>query len=142
MFRERMSGPETNRMLRSKISAVSYLGDIAVYDADGDLINWSRAQPLPKINVSSRAYFQTFKTNAMSEPVLLESVRSFLIGKWTTIVARRLSLPDGTFVGALVRRIDPDSYQRYFASVALAEGAAISLFDREGRCWRATRMSN
>jgi diguanylate cyclase (GGDEF)-like protein/PAS domain S-box-containing protein len=132
MFRERMSGPDANRMLRGKISAVSYLGDIAIYDADGELISWSRAQPLPKINVSSRAYFQTFKTNPMSEPVLLESVRSFLIGKWTTIVARRLSLPDGTFVGALVRRIDPDSYQRYFASVALADGAAISLFDREG----------
>ncbi|MET4386825.1 diguanylate cyclase (GGDEF)-like protein/PAS domain S-box-containing protein [Bradyrhizobium sp. F1.4.3] len=132
MFRERMSGPETNRMLRSKVSAVSYLGDIAIYDADGELINWSRLQPLIKINVSSRAYFQTFKSSPMSEPVLLESVRSFLIGKWTTIVARRLSLPDGTFVGALVRRIDPDSYQRYFASVALADGAAISLFDREG----------
>ena len=132
MFRERMSGPEASRMLRSKISAVSYLGDIAIYDADGELISWSRPRPLPKINVSSRAYFQTFRSNPMSEPVLLESVRSFLIGKWTTIVARRLSLPDGTFVGALVRRIDPDSYQRYFASVALAEGAAISLFDREG----------
>ncbi|MBW7964818.1 EAL domain-containing protein [Bradyrhizobium sp. BR 10261] len=132
MFRERMSGPEANRMLRGKISPVSYLGDIAIYDADGEIIAWSRAEPLPKINISSRAYFQTFKTNPMSEPVLLESVRSFLIGKWTTIVARRLSLPDGTFVGAMVRRIDPDSYQRYFASVALAEGAAITLFDREG----------
>jgi len=132
MFRERMSGPEANRMLRGKISAVSYLGDIAIYDSDGELIAWSRAQPLPKINVSSRAYFQSFKTNAMSEPVLLESVRSFLIGKWTTVIARRLSLPDGTFVGVMVRRIDPDSYQRYFASVALAEGAAITLFDREG----------
>ncbi len=132
MFHERMSGPDANRMLRGKISAVSYLGDIAIYDSDGELIAWSRAQPLPKINVSSRAYFQSFKTNAMSEPVLLESVRSFLIGKWTTVIARRLSLPDGTFVGVLVRRIDPDSYQRYFASVALADGAAITLFDREG----------
>ncbi len=132
MFRERMSGPEAHRMLRGKISVVSYLGDIAIYDADGELIAWSRAQPLPKINIASRAYFQSFKTNPTSEPVLLESVRSFLIGKWTTVVARRLSLPDGTFVGVLVRRIDPDSYQRYFASVALAEGAAITLFDREG----------
>ncbi|MDA9432982.1 bifunctional diguanylate cyclase/phosphodiesterase [Bradyrhizobium sp. CCBAU 51627] len=133
MFRERMSGPEANRMLRSKISAISYLGDIAIYDVNGDLINWSRAQPLPKINISARAYFQTFKTDPMAEPVLLESVRSFIIGKWTTIVARRLSLPDGTFVGAMVRRIDPDSYQLYFASVTLAEGTAISLFDREGK---------
>src|SRR3954452_123159 len=132
MFRERMSGPATNQMLRSKISSVSHLGDIVIYDAEGEIINWSRTQPLPKINVSSRAYFQTFKSNPMSEPVLLESVRSFLIGKWTTIIARRLTLPDGTFIGAIVRRIDPDSYQQYFASVALAEGAAISLFDREG----------
>jgi diguanylate cyclase (GGDEF)-like protein/PAS domain S-box-containing protein len=133
MFRERMSGPAASKMLRSKISPVSHLGDIAIYDVEGELINWSRAQPLPKINVSSRAYFQTFKSDPRAEPVLLESVRSFIIGKWTTIVARRLTLPDGTFVGAMVRRIDPDSYQTYFASVALAEGAAISLFDREGK---------
>jgi len=133
MFRERMSGTAAHQMLRSKISPVSYLGDIAIYDADGELINWSRAQPLPKINVSSRAYFQTFKTNPQAEPVLLESVRSFIINKWTTIVARRLNGPDGAFLGAMVRRIDPDSYQHYFASVALAEGTAISLFDREGK---------
>ncbi|ULL01080.1 EAL domain-containing protein [Bradyrhizobium sp. I71] len=133
MFRERMSGPATNQMLRSKISSVSHLGDIAIYDADGELINWSRAHPLPKINVSSRAYFQTFKTNPQSETVLLESVRSFIINKWTTIVARRLTGADGTFLGAMVRRIDPDSYRQYFASVALAEGTAISLFDRQGK---------
>src|SRR3569623_557149 len=72
MFRERMSGPAANQMLRGKISSVSYLGDIANYDADGELINWSRPQPLPKINVSTRAYFQTFKTNPQAEPVLLE----------------------------------------------------------------------
>ncbi|WP_448046152.1 bifunctional diguanylate cyclase/phosphodiesterase [Bradyrhizobium liaoningense] len=133
MFRERMSGPAANQMLRNKISSISHLGDIAIYDADGELINWSRAHPLPKINVSSRAYFQTFKTNPQSETVLLESVRSFIIDKWTTIVARRLTGADGTFLGAMVRRIDPDSYRQYFASVALAEGTAISLFDSAGK---------
>ncbi|WP_300260907.1 EAL domain-containing protein [Bradyrhizobium sp.] len=132
MFRARMSGPEANRMLIGRISAVSYLGDIAIYDANGDLINWSRAQPLPKINVSGRAYFQTFKSNPSAGPMLLESVRSYIIGKWTTVVAHRLTGANGEFFGAMVRRIDPDSYQHYFASVALGEGAAISLFDREG----------
>ncbi|MBH5370877.1 bifunctional diguanylate cyclase/phosphodiesterase [Bradyrhizobium glycinis] len=133
MFRERMSGPAANQMLRSKISSVSYLGDIAIYDAEGDLINWSRAQPLPKLNISSRAYFQSFKFNPAAEPVILESVRSLIIGKWTTVVARRLRGADGIFLGTMVRRIDPDSYQQYFASVALADGSAISLLDREGK---------
>jgi diguanylate cyclase (GGDEF)-like protein/PAS domain S-box-containing protein len=133
MFRERMTGPTTNRFLRDKISSVSYLGDIVIYDSEGEILNWSRIQPLPKINISSRAYFRTFKTDPASKPVLMESVQSFVIGKWTTIVARRLNLPDGTFVGVMVRRIDPDSYQRYFASVLLPEGAAISLFDADGK---------
>jgi diguanylate cyclase (GGDEF)-like protein/PAS domain S-box-containing protein len=133
MFRERMSSSEAARMLRSKIGSASHLGDIAVYDSEGELISWSRDQALPRVNVSSRAYFQTFKSNPASEPVLLESVHSYIIDRLTTIVARRLSLPDGTFVGAMVRRIDPDSYQHYFASVALADGAAISLFDRDGK---------
>jgi diguanylate cyclase (GGDEF)-like protein/PAS domain S-box-containing protein len=132
IFRERMSNPEAHRMLAGKISAVSYLGDIAIYDAAGDLIAWSRAQPLPKINVSSRAYFQTFKSKPQSEPVLLETVRSYIIGRWTTVVARRLTNTNGEFLGVMVRRIDPASYQRYFASVTLGRGGAISLFDREG----------
>ncbi|MGY4628269.1 bifunctional diguanylate cyclase/phosphodiesterase [Bradyrhizobium sp. USDA 4486] len=105
MFRERMSGPAANRMLRSKINSVSYLGDIAIYDADGELINWSRSQPLPKINISSRAYFQTFKSDPMSEPVILESVRSFIIGKWTTIVARRLHVGRSFKTAPLMQKV-------------------------------------
>ncbi|QPF91693.1 EAL domain-containing protein [Bradyrhizobium commune] len=131
-FRERMSGADAHRMLANKISAVNYLGDIAIYDINGDIINWSRNEPLPRINISSRSYFQTFKSNPRSEPVLLETVRSFLIDKWTTVVARRLTSPAGKLLGIMVRRIDPESYQKYFSSVALGSGAAISLFDRRG----------
>ncbi|MBR0968707.1 EAL domain-containing protein [Bradyrhizobium diazoefficiens] len=133
MFRERMTGPVPNRFLRDKISSVSYLGDIVIYDSEGEILNWSRAQPPPKINIASRAYFQTFKTDPTSKPLLMETVQSFVIGRLTTIVARRLTLPDGTFVGVMVRRIDPESYQRYFASVSLPDGAAISLFDSDGK---------
>ncbi len=132
MFRERMSSTDAHRMLTSKISAVAYLGDIAIYDADGDLINWSRNQALPKINIASRAYFRTFKSDPQSRPVLLETVRSYIIGKWTTVVARRLTTTEGEFLGVMVRRIDPDSYQKYFSSVALGQGAAIALFDQNG----------
>ncbi|MCP3462360.1 EAL domain-containing protein [Bradyrhizobium sp. CCGUVB23] len=132
VFRERMSSDEAHRMLANKISAVNYLGDIAIYDINGDIINWSRNEPLPKINISSRAYFQTFKSNPQSEPVLLETVRSLIIDKWTTVVARRLTSPQGGLLGIMVRRIDPASYQKYFSSVALGSGAAISLFDSAG----------
>ncbi len=32
----------------------------------------------------------------------------------------------------MTRRIDPDYYENFFASLALGEGAAISMFHRDG----------
>ncbi len=131
-FRASMTRADTHHLLRSKGGVASYLGDIAIYDADGELINWSGALPLPKVNISERAYFRTFKSDPRSEPVLTEAARSYLSGKWTTIIARKLTGRNGVLLGVMTRRIEPDSYERYFASLALAGDTAISLIDRDG----------
>jgi hypothetical protein len=64
--------------------------------------------------------------------VLAESVRSYFTGGWTTVIAYRLSASDGAFLGVLGRRIDPANFEKFFASVALGKGAAISMFHRDG----------
>jgi diguanylate cyclase (GGDEF)-like protein/PAS domain S-box-containing protein len=43
-----------------------------------------------------------------------------------------MSGPNGVFLGVLARRIDPVHFEKFFASVALGNGAAISMFHREG----------
>ena len=48
------------------------------------------------------------------------------------MIAHRLSGPDGVFLGVMSQRIDPVNYEKFFASVALGEGAAISMFHRDG----------
>ncbi len=63
----------------------------------------------------------------MAEPVL-----SYFTGKWTTLIAHRMSGPNGEFLGVMARRIDPVNFEKFFASVALGEGAAISMFHRDG----------
>src|SRR5205807_136372 len=42
MFMARMAGPEAHEILRSKAGVLSYLGDITIYDSNGQMINWSR----------------------------------------------------------------------------------------------------
>ena len=64
--------------------------------------------------------------------VLAEPVRSHFTGSWTTVIAHRLSGPNGIFLGVMARRIDPVNFEKFFASVALGEGAAISMFHRDG----------
>src|SRR5260370_34209892 len=43
-----------------------------------------------------------------------------------------MSGPDGVFLGVMSRRIDPVNFEKFFASVALGDGAAIAMFHRDG----------
>src|SRR6201995_3999714 len=56
-FREKMSSFEAHEILKLKVSVLSYVGEVTIFDADGQLINSSGLWPLPDINVSQRAYF-------------------------------------------------------------------------------------
>jgi hypothetical protein len=69
-FREQIAGPDAYEILRSKAGVLSYLGDISVYDSDGQIINWSRPLPVPNLNIAERAYFKTFKSNPRSPAIL------------------------------------------------------------------------
>ncbi len=131
-FRQRMSTPESHRLLQSKISVLSFIGHVTVFDSDGKLINWSGSGSRPDINVSSRLYFKTFKSDPNAPAVMAEAGRSFLTNEWTVIIAHRLTTPGGAFLGVMSRRIDPAQYEKFFASVALGEGAAISMFHSNG----------
>ena len=89
-FRQLMAGSEPNEILRSKAGVLSYLGDVSLYDADGDIINWSRPLPTPALNISERNYFKSFKFNPQSPSIQTEAVRSLLTDSLNTVIAHRL----------------------------------------------------
>jgi diguanylate cyclase (GGDEF)-like protein/PAS domain S-box-containing protein len=130
-FNAQMSTAETHEMLRSKASVSSYIGSVNIFDADGQLINSMDNWPVSSINISDRSYFKTFKSDPQAT-VLTEPVLSAFTGRWTTIVAHRLSGPNGVFLGVMARRIDPAAYEKFFAAVALGNGAAIAMFHTDG----------
>jgi diguanylate cyclase (GGDEF)-like protein/PAS domain S-box-containing protein len=131
-FKSRMSTYDAHLTLKSRVSALSYIGDVMVFDSDGKLINSSGVWPLPDLSIADRAYFSAFKSDPQSTSVLAEPARSIFTGEWTTVIARRLSGPDGVFLGVMARRVDPVNFEKFFASVALGEGAAITMFHRDG----------
>jgi diguanylate cyclase (GGDEF)-like protein/PAS domain S-box-containing protein len=131
-YRRAMSGNDVHLMLKAKISAMSYVGGINLFDSDGRLINSSEAWPPPAVSVADRTYFKTFKSDPQSQLVLVEPMHSRVTGVWTTVLARKLIGPDGEFLGAIGRGIEPAHFEKFFASVALGEDAAISMFHRDG----------
>ena len=62
-YRRRMSGADIHLMLKSKIDALSYVGGINLFDADGVMINSSTGWPARPVNIADRAYFKTFKSD-------------------------------------------------------------------------------
>ncbi len=133
MFRSQISSYDAHVTLKSKISALYDIGALNIYDSDGKLINSSADWPLPAVSIADRTFFKILKDSADPSAVMFEPVLSKFTREWTTVIANRLSGPDGTFLGILTRRVDPASFEKFFASVALGEGAAISLFHYDGQ---------
>ncbi|MBR0688425.1 EAL domain-containing protein [Bradyrhizobium manausense] len=131
-YRNRLSGQDIHRMLRSKIEALPYMGAVNVIDAEGNLINSSMAWPAPKVNVADRAYFRTFKYAPSSPDVLIEPLYSRVSGQWTILIVRKVVGPNGEFMGVVGRGIEPVGFEKFFASVVLGEGATISMLHRDG----------
>jgi hypothetical protein len=123
---------EWHEELRTKVSGYSATAAINVFDANGRLINSSEVWPVPDTNVSDRSYFMTLKSGNESTPIQIELVRGRISSGWATIVAHRLNGPKGEFAGIITRAIMPATFEKYFASVVLREGAAISMYRRDG----------
>jgi diguanylate cyclase (GGDEF)-like protein/PAS domain S-box-containing protein len=131
-YKRRMSGHDIHLMLKSKIEALSYVGGVNVFDAEGNLINASAAWPVPPVNSADRAFFRTFKSSAQSPEMLVEPVYSRVTGVWTTVIARKVTGPKGEFLGLIGRGIEPFSFEKFFATVALGPGASIAMFHSDG----------
>jgi diguanylate cyclase (GGDEF)-like protein len=131
-YRRQMSGRDVHLMLKAKLSALSYVGAVNVFDSDGRLINASGVWPVPDVSVADRAYFKVFTSGPQSPAILLEPVYSRVTGAWTTIIARKVTGTDGEFLGSISRGVEPAHFEKFFASLALGDGAAISMFDQNG----------
>jgi len=131
-FKDRMSGEKARGMLQALVSGGVDVAGINVYDADGELINSSRPGPIPAMNISDRAYFQQLKADLSSPPVTFALVRSRFTGRWTTVIARKVVGPDGGFLGIVARGLAPADFEKFFESLALGDGAAITMLHRDG----------
>jgi diguanylate cyclase (GGDEF)-like protein len=131
-FRGQLSTLAWHEELRTEVSAYSDVASINLFDANGVLTNSSEVWPVPDVNISDRAYFKAFKSGVETAPIWIELLHGRITGKWATIVAHKLTGPNGEFLGIATRTILPAIFEKYFASVALKEGAAISMYQRDG----------
>jgi len=131
-FKAQMSGLETHEALKDKVGAHSDAAGLNVFDSEGMLINSSENWPPPDIKIADRAYFKTAKSGTAATPVSIELVRGRLSKDWATIIAHRITGENGAFLGLVTRAIPPANFEKFFESLALGDGASISIHHRDG----------
>jgi diguanylate cyclase (GGDEF)-like protein len=131
-FAQAISGNDVHLMLKTKIEALPHVGNLNLIDADGKLINSANAWPVPSVSIADRAYFKALKSDRQLTSVLSEPVLNRLTGTWTTILARSLTGSQGEFLGVVLGGIELAQFEDFFTSVALGEGAAITMLRRDG----------
>jgi len=127
-----LSSHDVHLMLREKIAGLSYVGALTIIDARGKMVNFSRSWPPRGSDVSDRSYFAAFKSDPQLTSLVSEPVRNRANGSWTVFLARKITAPNGDFLGLVVGAVETEYFERYFQTIALGPDSAISLFHSDG----------
>ena len=131
-FDRQMSGEDAHNALEAFVSASPETARLNIFDANGQMINSSVVWPVPAINIADRDYFRQFKADPQSPDVIIVPRHSRFAKGWSTLMVRRITGADGTFLGAVSRGMLPVSFETFFESLALGEGSSISMMHRDG----------
>jgi signal transduction histidine kinase/ActR/RegA family two-component response regulator len=131
-FSIRLSTPGVRALLNNEISSDFDPTDAFLFDVDGNVINTSQPGPLPAINISQNDFFKAFRSNSTSATTMVQSIRSAVTGKRTTILARKLTNASGVFLGVLTRRVEAYKLERLLDAAMLGQGSTIATVHRDG----------
>jgi diguanylate cyclase (GGDEF)-like protein len=131
-FERMTSTAAVHRMLASKVTGARELVGVNVWSADGRLLNASQEWPVANRSISQRKYFNTLKSGATDEPMVIELVTSQFVGGRALVFAQKITSPQGQFLGLITRSLSPKSVEDFFASVALHQASAIALVHADG----------
>jgi diguanylate cyclase (GGDEF)-like protein len=124
--------PEMQQLLKARVSAIPYLGAITLLDNRGILVNSSYYWPVPYRYLADRDYFRILSAKDAPDRYVSEPLRNRATGFWTIYIARRISSPNGDFLGILLGEINFSYFQNYFAEVAPEPDTVVSMLHLNG----------
>jgi diguanylate cyclase (GGDEF)-like protein/PAS domain S-box-containing protein len=131
-FEQQLGSYDVHLKLRDKVGGMPHVGSLIIFDANGKLINFSRQWPLPDINIADREYFNVAKLDSAPTSFLSEPVRNRATGSWVTNMVRKISGPNGEFLGVISVAFELQYLQNYFSEISVDSGSSVALFRNDG----------
>ena len=105
---------------------------LAIFNAHGKLINFSRHWPSPDLNVADQDFFTALKNDPDLTSYLGEPMREGGSGAWVTHLARRIAGPNGEFLGVISASLNLRYLQNYFGEITSNPDSSFALFRNDG----------
>ena len=131
-FRERIATRAWHDEFVSRLSGLPQTAWLSAIDTDGRLANTSLSWPPPTFQVADRPYFIAMRRDGAPQLDISEPVASRADGSWMVLVMRRVSAPDGRFLGMLTGTVELEYFQNFYAAIGLPPGMRVTLARRDG----------
>jgi diguanylate cyclase (GGDEF)-like protein len=120
-------------VLFDRSTRASYLGALLVLDAKGNVTIDSENLTPRQANFSDREYFTIHRDHPNVGLYLSEPFRSRLRnGKWTVVLSRRVTLPDGSFGGVALVAISIEYFQNLLGGLDIGNHGVLMLIGENG----------
>jgi signal transduction histidine kinase/ActR/RegA family two-component response regulator len=120
--------PAMYQTLRHKIGGVPQVDVVSIVGSDASVLAFSRAFPAPPIRLGERDYFEYHRRHPDGGMHVSAPVQNKGNGAWTFYISRRISGPDGRFLGVVLVGLSCDFFSKFFQNTSIGENTAFSLY--------------
>ncbi len=131
-FRRAAVGQTVHHDLRARIRGLPQLDALTLIGVNGVLLNFTRFWPIPRVNVADRDYFRALSSDPDVISFISAPVQNRGNNTWTIYIARKVTAPDGAFVGLILGAVELAYFETLYRSVSPPLGGAISLVRLDG----------
>lgn len=109
------------------------LDGLAILDAKGNWLMYSKGSVPPGTNSTTRGYFMHHRDSPSPDMFIGPPLRNPFTGEWGITVSRRLEDGKARFAGVVVIGLSLENFLRAFGTIDLGDSGTISLTTNDGQ---------
>jgi PAS domain S-box-containing protein len=131
-FRQHMSDKDVYKYLLDRLHSLPQASSLAVLDDTGTIINFTRTWPIPTIHAAERSFFRHFQEHDDPSAFIDGPFVDKFSGAWAITITRRVSGPQGEFLGVVAGVIETRYFEDFYKAVATSDNEAAGLLRLDG----------
>jgi two-component sensor histidine kinase len=131
-FTRILSTEAIHLLLRNYLARLPQADVVTIADREGSVVNFTRAWPAPKINLSDRDYFQHARDRADESLYVDGPAPDEVVGSRIVYFSVRISDRNGEFIGIILAGIGVDHLRTAFRSIEPIQDRSVMLLRSDG----------